>query len=460
MKLIGLLLLLASAGNAYERTVPNSVAKEAREVLEKLIAIDTTNPPGNELAVAKFVEPLLKDVGFETRVFESAPGRGNLWARLKGTGKKKTLLITMHTDVVGAPKEKWDTDPFVATEKQGYLYGRGAIDDKGMGAVAIAVVRHLAKSGQALDRDLILFFGADEEAGSQFGMAWMLKHHPELMKAEVVLNEGGGIGLEDGRVSQAAIQLYEKLYMNVTVSADGDSGHSSIPSQNNAVVRVARAVANIGNYRFPVKLNTVTRAYFDGLAKSKNHPLRKVFSGLVGKNQKKKAKAIEVLVDIPFYNASLRTTCTPTVFKAGFRSNAIAGSAEAIVNCRVLPDETRAQVLGRLRKAVDDPQIKLDAPTLGKPYQSPFKDPFFDAAAAVFSEMAPGAAAVPYMSAGATDSRKLREMGYKAYGLVPMPISADDKSRMHGDNERVKIESIDFGVEFLHRLIVRYAGAR
>ncbi len=365
----------------------------------------------------------------------------------------------MHTDVVGAPKEKWDTDPFVATEKDGFLYGRGVIDDKGMGAVAIAVVRHLAKTGRALDRDLILFFGADEEAGSQYGMGWMLKHHPELMKAEVVLNEGGGIGLEGGRVSQAAIQLYEKLFMNITVSADGDSGHSSVPSQNNAVVRVARAVGNIGSYRFPVKLNPVTRAYFRGLAKSQGHPLSKVFSDLVGKNKRNHRKAVRVLADIPFYNASLRTTCTPTVFKGGFRSNAIPGSAEAIVNCRVLPDETRKQVLERLRKVVDDPKIKFDAAPLGKPFQSPFKDPFFDAAKAVLGEMAPGAAAVPYMSAGATDSKKLREKGYKAYGLVPMPISANEKARMHGDNERVKLESIDFGVEFLYRLIVRYAGS-
>lgn len=456
MKALALLALLLprSAAAIAVSADPETVA-DARRILAELVALDTTNPPGNELLVVRRLEPLLKEAGLETRVFESAPGRGNLWARLKGAGRKKPLLITAHTDVVGAPKEGWATDPFRVTEKDGYLYGRGVLDDKGMGAAAAAVARRLARDGTRLERDLVLLFGADEEAGSEAGIGWMLKEHPELLDAEVVLNEGGGIGIEGEAITQAAVQLYEKLYLDVTLTATGDSGHSSMPSRANAVTRLARAVARAGEHRFPARLNAVTRAYFDGLARSPVHPLREAFAALVSTDAAASGRAEAALSAIPFYDAQLRTTCAPTVMNAGFRANAIPGRAQATLNCRVLPDQTREEILGALRRAIDDPVIGLEAEALEEPRMSPFADPFFDAARAVLAELAPDAVAVPFMSAGATDSRRLRARGLKAYGLVPFPITAEDKSRMHGDNERVRVSSVEFGVEFLRRLILR-----
>lgn len=440
--------------------VPPQAARDTLKLLKDLIALDTSDPPGNEILVDKHVQPLLEEDGIEVRIFEPAPGRGNLWARLKGNGRKKPFLIMAHTDVVPAKKEDWLSDPFKAEERKGHLYGRGTIDDKGMAATAITVMKLLARKKVPLDRDIILFLGADEEAAAVHGIEWVIEHHPELMKAEVVLNEGGTIDIEDGEITHARVQNYEKVCMDVTLSADGPSGHSSLPQGDNAVVRIAQAVARVGAYQFPAKLNAVSRAYFTGLGKLRRHPLKKEFAALAsGAKGRGYEAAVKKLSRIPQFNAMIRTTCTPTVIEAGFNNNAIPGKAKANVNCRILPNENPRDIVAQLRKVIADPKVILTPGPVDKPAMSPFGDPFFEAIASVLKEMVPEAVTVPYMSIGATDSRKLRYRGMKAYGLVPMPMEFEDKVRMHGNDERVKLSSIGFGVEFLYRLAVAYAGS-
>ncbi len=441
--------------------LPPTAAQETLKLLKDLIAIDTSDPPGNEILVARHVRPLLEEDGIEVKIFEPAPGRGNLWARLKGNGRKKPFLITAHSDVVPAKKEDWLSDPFKPEEREGYLYGRGAIDDKGMAATAITVMKLLARNKVALDRDIILFMGADEEALAIHGVEWVLERHPELMEAEVVLNEGGTIDIEDGKITQARVQNYEKIAMDVTLEATGPSGHSSLPQGDNAVVRIAQAVARVGGHQFPARLNDVSLAYFKGLSQLTEHPLKTEFTALAsGTKDKAYDQAVDKLSLIPQYNAMLRTTAVPTVIEAGFSNNAIPGKAKANINCRILPNEDPKDIVAELREVINDPKIVITPNEPDKPAMSPFDDSFCAAVKTVMKEMAPDAVTVPYMSVGATDSRKLRYRGMKAYGLVPMPMAVEDKVRMHGNDERVKLSSIGFGVEFLYRLTVEYAALR
>ncbi|OGS05508.1 MAG: hypothetical protein A3G41_02530 [Elusimicrobia bacterium RIFCSPLOWO2_12_FULL_59_9] len=440
--------------------VTAETVQEAVDLLKELVALDTTNPPGDEIKAVEHIKPLLERDGAEVRVFESAPKRGNLWARVKGRGSAKPFLITAHLDVVGAKKEGWESDPFKAEERGGYLYGRGVLDDKAMAAAGVTVLRLLARSMAPLERDVVLFLSADEEAGSGQGMAWMLKNHPELLEAEAVLNEGGRIVIENGRITHAAVQNYEKLYLDVALSAEGPSGHSSMPRPGDAITRLSRAVARVGAYEFPVRLNQVTRAYFSGLSRLPAHPLGKEFSMLVSRKRGPAFReAVRKITSDPAYNAGLRTTCAPTVVQAGFRSNAIPSSARADVNCRVLPNDDPRKIVEKLREVIGDPAVKVSAGQAEKPALSPEDHPFFRCVRSVLGEMAPGAVTAPYMSAGATDSRELRRRGLNAYGLAPFPVTLGDEGRMHGDNERLMLSSVSFGLEFLYRLTVRFAAA-
>lgn len=446
--------------------VSQASLEETKQILQELVAINTSNPPGNEMKAIEYLRPFLEQENIEVKVFESAPGRGNLWARIKKTkrgGTEKPLLLMAHLDVVGAKQEDWKTDPFKMVEAGGYYYGRGVIDDKGMAAASITVFKLLAQNKVPLDRDIILFLGADEESGSDYGMLWMLKKHPELLKADVAINEGGPIVIEKNRISYAAIQNYEKIYLNVGLVAEGPSGHSSLPKPDNAVVRISKAVAQIGAYQFPMKLNDVTRAYFEGLSRLPDHPLQKEFALISGEGTKQTGEdyqqALKKIVEVPAYNAALRTTCTPTIVTAGFRENAIPGKAEANINCRILPTDDPHEVVATLKKVVDDPQVGFTLKNkLDKIISSPFKHPIFAAVQQVMSELAPGSVTIPYMTASSTDSLHLRLLGINAYGLLPFPLTPDDKARMHGNDERMPVASLGFGVEFLYRLVLAFAG--
>jgi acetylornithine deacetylase/succinyl-diaminopimelate desuccinylase-like protein len=458
--LLPFLISLPIRADLEERKVPPEAVQETIQLIKDLVAINTTNPPGNELKVANYVKSILaKQKGIEVKVFQSAPGRGNLWARIKGNGSKPPFLITAHTDVVGANPADWQSDPFKVEERDGYLYGRGVLDDKGMGAAGIVIMKLLARNQVPLDRDVILFLGADEETNSVYGISWMLEHHPELVTADVVLNEGGRVYLEGDKITQVTVQNYEKLYMDVTLQAEGKSGHSSRPTQDNAVTRLANAVAKIGAYQFPVSLNEVTKGYFEGIA-APDHPLREDFLLITSGRSKgrKYQKAIDAVSQNPIYNAFLRTTCTPTVIKAGFKNNAIPGKTEANINCRVLPHEDPNQVIETLKTVIADPQVEVIPGEVDKPALSPV-GPFFETVKTVAGEMAPGAVTIPLMSTGATESAKLRLRGIKAYGLVPFPYADEEATRMHGNDERLPVASIGFGVEFLYRLVVAFAGS-
>src|SRR6202047_611400 len=312
---------------------------EAIVWLQDLIRINTSNPPGNELVAAKYVADILKQEGIPSEIFESAPGRGFLVARLSATAvpdPSRALLLMAHLDVVGVDKSKWSVDPFAAVIKGGYLYGRGAIDDKGMLAANLAVFIALKRSEAHLNRDVIFLAEGDEEAGGEFGMKFAVEKHWDKVAAGFALNEGGHAMMKNGKVQYVGVQASEKVAVNVDVIATGTSGHASIPRKDNPVVHLATAIGKIGGYEAPVQFNSVTRGYFEGIAPLQDEETGKWLLALESSDRADHA-ARWVSSNNPIWNAMLRDTATPTMLHAGIRQNVVPSEARGVLNIRLLP---------------------------------------------------------------------------------------------------------------------------
>lgn len=431
--------------------------EEALEHLKAIVRLDTSNPPGNEIRVTDYLAARLREAGLEPTVFESEPGRGSLMVRYRGTGAGRPLLIMSHIDVVPVREDKWSVPPFEGVVRDGYLWGRGTLDDKGMAAAELEVMLLLARHRLRLSRDVIYLAEADEEAGGEKGMEWLLRNHADRFDCEVALNEGGRVVWKDGKVRYAAIQTTEKIYQDIAVVAHGESGHSSVPTFDNPVARLVRALDRIAAIQFPARLNPVTRSFFTELAPVFPRGLSVCASRL--ENPLEGEQCAELLSSNPNYNAMLRTTCTPTILEAGFKENVIPSEARANVNCRVLPDTDMQEFLHTLEDAVDDNQV--DIRFLRQPQVPPGPSPsthfLFETMASVIDRMAPGVPVVPYMSPGGTDSQVLRRRGIEAYGLLPFPILEEEGRTMHGDDERINVESFIWGTELLTRIVVEAA---
>jgi acetylornithine deacetylase/succinyl-diaminopimelate desuccinylase-like protein len=384
--------------------MPDDLVPAALALLEKLIAADTSNPPGNEKPAAEIARAALEEAGIPVEWFEPKPGRVSLVARLRGTGARKPLLLVAHLDTVPALRDEWASDPWKLTPLAGSLRGRGVIDDKGMAAAFTAIMAELSRLRPAFARDLVLLLSADEEEGGAHGREALVAAHPEWLDAEIALNEGGNVRLsEDGRrVVSIEVQNEEKVPRNFILRASGIGGHSSMPRGRNAIAALARAVDR---------------------AAAVKHPKG--------------------------------TTCTPTLFNAGLKSNIIPERAEATLNCRLMPGEMPAAVEARLRKAIRDPEIEIEIKPPGKPDwpSSPPRGPLYDAIKRASAQVFPGVKVVPYMSPGATDSAELRRRGIHAYGLLPFPLTEEDDARMHGANERMPEASFAPGVKLLWHII-------
>ncbi len=433
----------------------DAAASRARRLLGELVRADTSNPPGNESRAARLAEMKLKAIGVPYELSEFAPGRENIVARLKGTGEKRPILLLAHTDVVGAAGQSWTVPAHELTEKDGYLYGRGVNDDLGMAVVALEVFSLLKRSGIKLKRDIILAWTGDEESGG-LGIQTILEKNPSSVACEVALNEGGGLVLgEDGKVKLANLQTGEKIYHDFELTAQGPTGHSSVPLKENAIYRLASALDRLGRHREPARLHPVVRAYFAGRASQEAEPLAGALKALAAAPGALPQEALAVVEAEPSLSALLRTTCVATMLSGGTRANALPAEAKATVNCRILPDEAPAQVEARLAKILDDGAVKITSLEIGgESPASPLEGPGPAAIAKVVGEMFPGAPVIPALSRGASDSRFLRKAGIAAYGLSPLPITEEDSRRAHGIDERIPASSLRVGVEVLHRLIL------
>ncbi|HLZ90746.1 MAG TPA: M20/M25/M40 family metallo-hydrolase [Candidatus Acidoferrum sp.] len=445
----------SSAGDA------DALSREALVWLAQLIRIDTTNPPGNEQAAAKYIAGILEKEGIAPELLEVAPGRSAVVARLRSSAisdPARALLLVAHLDVVGAERARWSVDPFGAVMKEGYIYGRGALDDKSMLAANLAAVVALKRSNARLNRDVIFLATDDEEGGGDASIRTLITKFWNKFAAGYALNEGGEVVSKGGKVQYVAVQASEKVTVNVAVVAKGPSGHASIPTKDNAVIHLAAAVAKLGGYSTPVHFTTVVRRYFEGLAAVSDDEIAKWMRSLDSADRGEHAQ--RVIADAnPQWGAMMHDSIAPTMLSAGVRPNVIPGEARAMLNIRLLPGDTIDVLLGALAKLVNDPQVRFEIQPnagLAAPTSSLESD-FYAVIAKVAPQEFGGAPVLPYQSTWATDSSQLRLHNVQAYGLWPFPVTDEDLTRMHGDDERLSVASFNKGIELLLHIVSEFA---
>jgi acetylornithine deacetylase/succinyl-diaminopimelate desuccinylase-like protein len=435
----------------------------AFNIYKELVEINTVTETGDTGRAADAMAARLIAAGFDSadvQVFKPAPRKGNLVARLRGTGARKPILLLAHLDVVEARSEDWSVDPFRLTEKDGYFYGRGSGDDKYMAASFVANLIRYKQEGYRPDRDIILALETDEEIldANAMGIQWLLKNHRDLIDAEFALNEGGGVGLKRGKPIRNSIQTSEKVYLNYQLEVRNKGGHSSVPSTDNAIYHLAEGLARLGKFSFPVNLNTTTRAYFERTAELENAQTAADIRSVLSTTPD--PAALARLSANPAYNAQLRTTCVATMLEGGHAYNALPQMARAIVNCRMMPGEKAEDVAATLKRVLAEDQISLTPigePVLSDP--SAIEDGLLSAIEKTSAEFWPGVPVVPVMSAGGTDGSFLRNAGIPTYGHSGLASDVDDV-RAHGQDERVAVKSFYEGGEYLYRLVKRLAGGK
>jgi acetylornithine deacetylase/succinyl-diaminopimelate desuccinylase-like protein len=436
-----------------------AIEAETVERLQALLRFDTVNPPGNELPLAKDLAEVLEGEGIETQLLEPSPGRAAVIARLKGNGSERPVMLMAHMDVVDVERDKWSCDPFAGVVKDGYVYGRGAIDDKGMLACNLMCMLELKRAGAELARDVIFLATSDEEAGGEDGIKWVVSEHSDLIDAEFAINEGGRTRIVEGGRRYLAIQTAEKISHAVRVTARGPAGHAAIPLADNAILRLGRALAQLAGYTEPVTLTSTTRRFFSEL--SGMWPVEKeraAMEALVSSDQSKSEEGARVLAGIPVLNAVMRNGISAVQVAGGVAGNVIPAEVTALLNVRTIPGHRIEDVVERLRAALEGDGIEVEIVKHGE--EAPASDPdsaMFDALAAAARELDPEMTVAPYLSTGGTDSAHLRRQGIQSYGILPFPMVPDDEERMHGHDERVPVASLHFGARLIFEAIRRVA---
>jgi len=432
---------------------------EARTFLTALVKIDTSNPPGDEIKAANYIKSILDKEGIPSEIFESAPGRANLVARLKGNGTKKPLMLMGHLDVVGVERDKWTVDPFAAIMKDGYLYGRGSSDDKGMDAANLEIFLQLHREKIPLDRDVILLAEAGEEGTSQFGINYMVAQHWDKIECEYMLNEGGEFPMTGGKLQYAGVATTEKVPRGMVLIAHGSSGHASIPRTDNAIEHLGAALGKLLAWQPPMRLNETTREYFARLAKISSAEDAYLYTHLEDSAVQEKIRTTRLA-----QNSMLRTSVVPTIIKGGFRLNVIPADAEATLDVRALPDENIEQFMEALSKVIADPEIEVKRAGNLQPDRpasppSSIHNEMFAALERSQGKVFPGSVTLPIMLPAATDSAQVRAKDVQAYG-IGIPRTDDDASRVHGNDERVSVDALGKFVDYLYTAVVDVAAAR
>jgi acetylornithine deacetylase/succinyl-diaminopimelate desuccinylase-like protein len=456
------LAALLGAPSGAHAADPLSPDQQAfREIYRELVEINTTQSAGDTVRAAEAMAAHLKAGGLpadDVRVLSSGPRKGNLVARLRGTGARRPLLLLAHLDVVEARREDWDFDPFKLQETDGYFRGRGVIDDKAMASIFVANLVRYVKEGFKPDRDIILALTADEEIfdATHNGVRWLLEHHRDLIDAEFAINEGGGGTLRNGGPFRLSVQHAEKIYQTYRLEVTDRGGHSAAPRRDNPIYRLADALRRLGQFDFPPRLNAVTRTYFERLAVTETPAIADAVKALLA--GRTDAQALAPLSSRPDLNAQMRTTCVATMLEAGHAENALPQTARATVNCRILPDEPVAEVERTLARVIADEKVVITA--MGTAVLSPpskTNPEVMQAVALLRNEMWNGVPVIPTMSGGATDSRWLRNAGIPAYGISGL-FSEPGSSGVHGRNEQVGVKAVYQSKEFLYRLVKLLAG--
>lgn len=438
-----------------ERPLETSLRAEDEvvEICQNLIRYDTSNygdgsGPG-ERAAAEYTAELFEEVGLEAEVFESAPGRASVVARIEGTDPNASALVVHgHLDVVPAQKDDWSVDPFAAEIRDGLIWGRGAVDMKDMDAMVLSVVRELQRTGVRPKRDLVIAMFADEEAGGAYGARWAVDNRPELFEgAKEAISEVGGFSAEIGGQRTYMLQTAEKGLSWLKLTASGRAGHGSQTNPDNAVTRLARAVSRIGGHEWPIELTDTTRRFLDGITE---------LTGVEFDEENPEILLKELGTFARFVGATLQNTSNPTVLKAGYKDNVIPGSAEARIDVRTLPGQDEL-VLEKIKElageGIDFAYVHHDVSL-----ETPFEGALVESMVSALEAEDPGARVLPYTLSGGTDNKSLSRLGITGYGFAPLqlPAELDFAGMFHGVDERVPAESLRFGARVLRRLLTTY----
>jgi acetylornithine deacetylase/succinyl-diaminopimelate desuccinylase-like protein len=461
MRKILLLLLPCALGAQAADLDWNKLQAETREHFSALVRINTSNPPGNETVAAKYIQSVLEKDGIPSKLVGTDQNRLSVIARLKGSGAKKPILIMGHTDVVGVQREKWSEDPFGAKLVDGYIWGRGTIDDKDLVTGALMTMLILKRTNAHLDRDVIFVAESGEEGGggaappaagaparggggrgpATYGIQYIIQNNWPDIDAEYCLTEGGSFVSTGGKVLYQRIELVEKVGRGMKLVAHGTAGHGSMPRMDNAIMHLGGAVWKIGQWQPPMNLTDVTRTYFEKLAQVSPPEEAARFKALFDSSKTQEAQDwfrknnIEV-------NSMLRTSISPNIITGGFKSNVIPSEAEATLDIRAIPGEDMEKFKAMMEKVIDDPQVTIEVTgnlTAPSPKPSTTGTEMYEMLEKVQQKVYPGTATLPYMVTGGTDMRGLRMKGMECYGIgAELPTEDMVTHAMHSDNERIK----------------------
>lgn len=442
----------------------HEIEEEITILLSDLIRINTTNPPGNETPAAKFLAKTLEEEGLKCEVLESSKGRGNIITRIKGNGEKPSLLLLSHLDVVPATPKEWSVNPFSGLVKEGYVWGRGALDCKSLVAIETTVMKLLVRNEAKLKGDVIFAATADEEMGGAAGVGWLVENRLDKIRADYVINEGGGFSIPINGKHIFTVQTAEKGIVWMKIKAHGRPGHGSIPgAADNAVLRMAEVMRRLGTYRSEVKVVPTVEQMIKEFSKERGTIARRLsslmtksfFADRILDRMAKKEKGMA-----EFFRALMRTTIAPTMVHGGIKENIIPSECEGVFDCRILPGQTKETLLNEVKEVLKDVEnLEFEFIKADEPSESPFDTALYRQVQETLKEFVPGHSVVPFMMTGGTDSRYLRQLGSVCYGFQPLKtdVSMDEMLRMtHGINERISVENLVFGTSVLYKLVEQF----
>jgi acetylornithine deacetylase/succinyl-diaminopimelate desuccinylase-like protein len=459
------LLALCAFTSAVPAQVDSQTKQLAHDIFQQLIEINTTDSVGSVTAASEAMQQRFLEAGYTNEdMYLGGPNdrKKNLVVRFKGTGEKKPILFIGHLDVVEARREDWTTDPFKFVEKDGFFYGRGTQDMKESDAILVTTFIRLKKEGYKPNRDLILALTADEEGGKSNGVDWLVKNQRNLIDAEYVINpDGGGVDLEHGKPVAMDLDATEKLYGDYQLTALNPGGHSSLPVPDNAIYHIADALQRLQSYSFPFELNAITRAYFEKMSTLESGQTAADMKAILATPPDK--SAIKRLSENAEYNSTMRTTCVATRLSGGHANNALPQTAQANVNCRILPGHSLEETRQDLIRIFNDPKVTVryvndggevfDTAPDRKALPPPaIKPEVMKALETITNKIWPGIPVIPTMATGASDGVYTNAAGMPTYGESAIAIETNDV-RAHGKDERLPIDSYYKGVEFYYQFI-------
>lgn len=442
------------------------IENEITMILSNLIRIDTTNPPGNELKAALYLNNILAAEGFECKIIKSTPGRANIITRMEGTGEKPTLLLLSHLDVVTANKKQWSVNPFGGLIKDGFVWGRGTLDMKGMTAIEVMVCILLKRNKVKLKGDLILAATADEEKGGIKGVKYLMENYGDQISADYIINEGGGIGIPIKNRTIFTIQNAEKGIIWFKVKTKGIPGHASMPDKSsNAIILMNKVIDKLVNYNPKYFLHVSLRLFLEKLAKMDSQ-LNEAFSTIITNPQQSDLALDKLIASYPDLVKEIRPrvkmTITPTIIRGGLKENVLPSECETTFDCRILPGQSSDNALKVIRSLlnnIDSENIELEILQIQEPTVSKINTIFYDNIVSVLKDFEPGCSVTPLLMTGGTDSRFFRRAGSVCYGFQPrLPEKPYHRivKREHGIDERISTRNLIFGVSVLYEVIRRF----